>query len=206
MRRVFRTWKARWNSRRFVAKLRRRGVTCQDGVRFLGHGAIRIGSGSDIGFNSVLAATDLGPHDCGASQPHGSIDIGRNVKIRPNAMVASYGGGIELADNVIIGPMSVLYGHGGLRIGRNTLIAGQCMIVPANHVFNDPDRPIREQGETRKGISIGADVWIAAGVAIVDGVTIGDGAVVGAGAVVTADVPPCTVVAGIPARRLGDRS
>ncbi len=43
-------------------------------------------------------------------------------------------------------------------------------------------------------------MWFGAGVQVLPGVTIGDGAVIGAGAVVTKDVPPRTVVAGVPAR------
>jgi len=45
-------------------------------------------------------------------------------------------------------------------------------------------------------------VWIGAGAIITDGVTIGRGAVIAAGAVVTQDVPPHTVVGGIPARTI----
>lgn len=54
-------------------------------------------------------------------------------------------------------------------------------------------------------VKIGNDVWIAAGVQILLGVTIGDGAIVGAGSVVTKDVPPYTVVGGVPARVIRKR-
>lgn len=52
---------------------------------------------------------------------------------------------------------------------------------------------------------IGNDVWIGANVMVLRGVTIGDGAVVAAGAVVTRDVPPYSIVGGVPARVLRSR-
>ena len=52
---------------------------------------------------------------------------------------------------------------------------------------------------------IGDDVWIGAHCTITDGVTIGEGAVVGANSVVTRDVPAYAIVAGVPARVIGDR-
>ena len=48
-------------------------------------------------------------------------------------------------------------------------------------------------------------MWIGTGVVVTKGVTIGDGAIVGANSVVTNDVPPFTIVAGIPARAIKKR-
>jgi hypothetical protein len=60
---------------------------------------------------------------------------------------------------------------------------------------------IRDGCARGKGdIRIGNDVWIGLRVTILSGVTIGDGAVVAAGAVVAHDVPPYSIVAGVPAR------
>jgi acetyltransferase-like isoleucine patch superfamily enzyme len=120
-------------------------------------------------------------------------------------MVFSQGGDVELGEDVYVGPHAVLYGTGGLKIGRDTLIAAHVVIPPSNHVFTDPKVPIRTQGLTQRGIVIGADVWIGAHAVILDGVSVGDGAVVAAGAVVTKDVPAMAIVAGVPAKRIGER-
>ena len=52
---------------------------------------------------------------------------------------------------------------------------------------------------------VGNDVWIGYEAVILSGVTIGDGAIIGARAVVTKDVPPYTIVAGVPARPIRKR-
>jgi acetyltransferase-like isoleucine patch superfamily enzyme len=139
------------------------------------------------------------------TRPGDRIVIGNGCSIRAGAMLATYGGHIRLGSNCTVNAYSVLYGHGGLTIGDNTRIAAHVVIIPANHVFDDPDVPIYRQGETRVGITIGSDVWIASGARILDGVTIGTGAVIGAGAVVTRDVSELTVVVGNPARVVRQR-
>ena len=59
-----------------------------------------------------------------------------------------------------------------------------------------------EEDVNKEGIVIGNDVWIGANVVILRGVKIGDGAVVAAGAVVTKDVPPYTIVGGVPGKTI----
>lgn len=60
-------------------------------------------------------------------------------------------------------------------------------------------------GDNRGDIVIGNDVWIGYEAVILAGVTVGDGAVIGARAVVTKDVPPYTIVGGVPAKPIRKR-
>lgn len=135
----------------------------------------------------------------------GSISLGTCVEVREGTVICSSGGNISIGSNAFIGPYCVLYGHGGLQIGADTLIAAHVVIIPANHRFEDRSATIASQGQTQLGIKIGNDCWIGAGAKILDGVTLGDGCIVGAGAVVCNSVPDMAIVAGVPARVLRHR-
>jgi len=87
-------------------------------------------------------------------------------------------------DNCGIQNYIIIYGHGNLFDGNYARIAAHCVVIPANHVFEDNGVPIHHQPIEKLGIRIGNDVWIGAGVKILDGVEIADGAIVAVGAVV----------------------
>ena len=93
----------------------------------------------------------------------------------------------------------------GTTIGNDVLIAGQCMIVPSNHNFEDINRPIKQQGFNSKGIIIEDNVWIGSGCKILDGVTIKKGAIIASGSVVTKNVAPNEIVGGVPAKLIKNR-
>lgn len=130
----------------------------------------------------------------------GKIEIGDHCEILDGVLISTYGGDITIGDNCSINPYTIIYGHGGVRIGSNVLIAAQCAIVPVNHSFNDLNISIREQGHAAKGIVIGDNVWIGHGCSILDGVTIGTGCVIAAGSVVNKSIPPNTIMGGVPAK------
>jgi len=139
-------------------------------------------------------------------RPEGEILIGAKTIIREGAILQSYGGHIRIGSNCTVNAYCQIQGNGGVEIGDNCLIASHVCLYSANHVFADETLPIRAQGETRKGIRIGSDVWVGGGAIILDGVTIGDGAVIAAGAVVNRDVAPGAIVAGVPARAVKHRA
>ena len=88
-----------------------------------------------------------------------------------------------------------------IRTGSNVSIGPEASILTLGH---DPQSPTFED---RGGdVVIGDRAWIGYRAIILPGVTIGEGAVVAAGAVVSRDVPDYTIVAGVPARPVGERS
>jgi len=108
--------------------------------------------------------------------------------------------GIRLGHRTFVGEGSVMRGQGGIVVGDNVLFGPGVQVLAVNHVFNDPARPVMEQGITAEGISIGDGAWIGAGATLLDGVAIGKGACIGAGAVVTTSVPAHSLAVGVPAR------
>jgi acetyltransferase-like isoleucine patch superfamily enzyme len=134
------------------------------------------------------------------------IEIGENSIVMHGAVLHVYNfrdlphAGIRIGRDSLVGEYTVIRGQGGVQMGDRVYTSPFTQIIAVNHVFDDPDRPFVDQGITAQGIVIEDDVWLGASAVITDGVRVGKGAVVAAGAVVTRDVPPHTVVAGVPAR------
>lgn len=92
-----------------------------------------------------------------------------------------------------------------LWIGDHVLIAPGCFITDHSH-RHAAGEIIAAQGCESAPVRLEDDVWLGAHAVILAGVTVGRGAIVAAGAVVTGDVEAMTIVAGVPARRIGTRS
>lgn len=108
--------------------------------------------------------------------------------------------GIAIENGCSIGPKVLLDGRKGLKIGKNVTIAYEAIIWTLNHDYND----VHFCGKGAP-VTISDYVWICSRAIILPGVTIGEGAIVASGAIVTKDVPPYAVVAGVPARIIGQR-
>lgn len=87
-----------------------------------------------------------------------------------------------------------------IRTGSDVSIGPEAAILTLGHDPRSSD--FRDQGGA---VTVGDRAWIAFRAVLLPGVTIGEGAVVAAGSVVTKDVEPYTIVAGNPARRVGER-
>ncbi len=132
-----------------------------------------------VALMSELTGTEI--HGSFGLFPPFYTDCGKNIRIGKRVFINA---GCKFQD------------QGGITIGDDVLVGHNCVIATLNHVM-DPDR---RADMTAAPVKIGDKVWIGANVTILQGVTIGEGAIIAAGAVVNKDVPPRTVVGGIPAK------
>ncbi len=126
--------------------------------------------------------------------------VGAGSVVERGATVTTRGG-VTLGQRCVVNRGVTLDGRGGLAIGDLVNISAEALVLTADH---DVDSPAF-QWRTRP-VSIGSRSWISTRAVVLPGSAVGEGAVVGAGAVVAGEVAPFTVVAGVPARRVRDRS
>ena len=172
-----------------------------DGVAAIENGVrLRFASNVRLG-NGVYLDQGVYLHAC----PNG-IEIGEGTFVMHHAELHVYNfrdlphAGIKIGCDSLVGEFCLIRGPGGVTIGDRVYLSPSVHIYSSNHVFIDPQIPFASQGVICQGVIIEDDTWIGAGVIILDGVHVGKGAVITAGSVVTEDVPPHTMVAGIPAR------
>src|SRR3989344_2150872 len=113
--------------------------------------------------------------------------------------------GIRIGARTIVNVGGYLSGEGGLEIGEDVLIGPHAKLLSAGHAIDGGDVVIARNRITRARIVVEDGAWIGAGAIVLEGVTIGRGAVVAAGALVRQDVPAGMVAAGMPARLIRSR-
>lgn len=106
------------------------------------------------------------------------------------------GKNLHIGERVFINSGCRFRDQGGIFLGDDALIGHNVVIASLNHSIAPSERATTEP----QAVVIGARVWVGANSTIVPGVTIGEGSIVAAGSVVTKDVPPNTIVGGVPAK------
>lgn len=115
-------------------------------------------------------------------------------------LYATGGENTRIGLNVFINQNCTMYDLGGIDIADDVMIGPNVSLITSGHPI-EPSQ--RRAGVTASPIVIERNVWIAANVTIIGGVTIGENSVVAAGSVVTKDVPANTLAGGNPARVIG---
>jgi acetyltransferase-like isoleucine patch superfamily enzyme len=134
------------------------------------------------------------------------IKIGNNVSILNNTIIdctgvfSNIGEGLIIGDNVGIAQNCFIQVRANVNIGNNVIFGPNVSLFSENHLFENTQIPIREQGVSRKGVIIEDGVWIGTRSVVLDGVRIGKNSVIAAGSVVNKSVPPYSVYGGVPAK------
>ena len=111
---------------------------------------------------------------------------------------------LSIGRGTVIGDRCILDARNGIEIGDNTNFSTNVQIWTEQHDHRDPY--FRSTGGENFKVVIGNRVWCGPNSLILHGVHVGEGAVIAANSVVTRDVPPFTIVAGIPAKEIGQRN
>lgn len=126
--------------------------------------------------------------------------IGRHVHIHPTVRIA-IPWNLEVGEWSAIGFDALIYNLGPIRIGQRVTVSQRAHLCAGTHDFRQRAMPLQ-----KPPITVHDDAWICADAFVGPGVAVGEGAVAGARAVVVQDVPAWTIVAGNPARHVGERN
>ena len=130
--------------------------------------------------------------------PYRKFFLGDYSVVESFACINNAVGDVMIGDHTRIGLHNTIIGP--VTIGNHVNLAQGITVTALNHNFSDTEKRIDEQGVNTTPVVIGDDIWIGANAVILPGVTIGSHSVVAEGSVVTKDVPPHSLVAGVPAK------
>ena len=130
--------------------------------------------------------------------PYRKFHIGDYSVIESFCCINNAVGDVIIGDHTRIGLHNTIIGP--VTIGSYVNLAQGITVTALNHNFTDTEKRIDEQGVSTSPVTIEDDIWIGANATILSGVKIGQHSVIAAGAVVTKDVPPHSLVAGVPAK------
>ena len=130
--------------------------------------------------------------------PYRKFSLGDYSVVESFSCINNAVGDVIIGDHTRIGLHNTVIGP--VTIGSHVNLAQGITITALNHNFKDNIQRIDDQGVSTSPVIIGDDIWIGANAVVLPGVSIGNHSVVAAGAVVTKNVPPHSLVAGVPAK------
>ena len=137
---------------------------------------------------------------------YGRLVVGRWVHVGDENRLRVHEGTLWIGDGVVFGRDSTVNTYLDIEIGAASMIADWVYVCDFDHVHADIHIPIKDQGITKSPVRIGPDVWIGTKATVLRGTTIGHGCVLAAHTVVRGEIPPLSVVAGVPGRVIRDRA
>ena len=132
--------------------------------------------------------------------------LGKNTYIECSGSLKNIGKGIMVGNYVGLGANNFFGCAGGVIIGDNTIMGNFVSFHSENHEYSKKNIPIRLQGITREGISIGEDCWIGSKATILDGVFVEDGCIIAAGSLLLrGKYKKDGIYGGVPAKLIKNR-
>ena len=172
-------------------------VTIGKGVKIVNPEFITVGNNVQISDDVTLIA-----------RGEGGITLSDGVRLQERVYLDTERvstGYIHIGKGVYIGTGTTLFGHMGLEIGDDCLLAQGINLTPYSHIFDDPNAIIYSQGGHCEKVTIGRDVYIGMGCRVMYSGNIGEGSVIGCGSTVVKPIPPYSVAVGTPARVIKER-
>lgn len=137
------------------------------------------------------------------------VHVGERVRVKKHSRIecipsfhgCKYSPQLVFEDGVIVGYNCTFFCTDLLTIGKNTILAGGCLVTTENHGINpESGEPYHVQPLKSAPVQIGQGCWLGQNVCVLPGVHIGDRCIIGANAVVNKDIPDYSIAVGVPAR------
>jgi acetyltransferase-like isoleucine patch superfamily enzyme len=137
---------------------------------------------------------------------YGRIVLGRWVHLGDDNRIRAHEGTLRIGDKSVFGRDNTLNCYLDVEFGPRCIVADSVYVCDFDHRFDDANRPIKDQGIVKSPVRIGADVWVGVKASVLRGAQIGAGSVLAAHTVVRGEIPPGSVVAGVPGRVVRSRA
>ncbi|MEX2557844.1 MAG: acyltransferase [Actinomycetota bacterium] len=148
----------------------------------------------------------LGPKvEVYARRGYGRLTLGRWVWIGKGNAIRCHEGNLRIGNKVVFGAKNTINCYLDIDIGDDCIFADWIYVCDFDHKYEDLNVTIKKQGIVKSPVVIGRDCWIGEKSTILRGVTVGEGSVVASHALVNRDVPPRSIVGGVPAKVLKTR-
>jgi acetyltransferase-like isoleucine patch superfamily enzyme len=134
----------------------------------------------------------------------GRLVVGEGTLLEPGCwLTLAPEARIEIGSGCFLNRNTMLAAMERIEIGDHVMFANNCFIGDADHAYDDPDKPVTQQGFVARGpVRIGSNCWFGVNCVVTGGVEIGDRCVIGANSVVTESLPRGVIAAGAPAKVL----
>jgi acetyltransferase-like isoleucine patch superfamily enzyme len=136
---------------------------------------------------------------------YGRLVLGRWVHVGDENRLRAHEGTLRVGDKCVFGRDNTVNCYLDVEFGAATIVADWVYVCDFDHRFEDVHVPIKDQGIVKTPVRIGPDCWLGTKVSVLRGSVVGEGCVLAAHTVVRGEIPPFSVVGGIPGRVIADR-